>query len=264
MIIATPDVTIAVAKAILEVRRSASVPSVIGCMDSSLLAICHPSNQFSLDHRVIVLADEIHCDFVTKGSKYTPFASLPNREIVDNSLTFKAASKTFSLSAMKAAWYFSTNPDLLERVSQNTRADLSTLGMVANLAALTEGDDWLDHLLVYIDGNREFAESYIRDEMPLVSYTKAQGTFLAWIDVREVVERIGAKQTAAEETDRSREFVTPEGIVQRWFAQNARVALNPGDSFGIGGEGHMRMNIATSRRLLERALGNMATALESV
>jgi len=246
---------------------------------ANVFILCNPQNptgnvwspedltrmgEICLDHRVIVLADEIHCDFVTKGSKYTPFASLPNREIVDNSLTFKAASKTFSLSAMKVAWYFSTNPDLLERVGENTRADLSTLGMVANLAALTEGDDWLDHLLVYIDANRDFAESYIRDQMPLVSYTKAQGTFLAWIDVREVVERIGAKQTAAEETDTSASFVTPEGIVQRWFAQNARVALNPECSFGTGGEGHMRMNIATSRRLLERALGNMANALERV
>ena len=90
---------------------------------------------------MVVRADEIHCDFVTKGNKYTPFASLPNREIVDNSLTFKAASKSFSLAAMKAAWYFATNPDSLARERTNTRADLSTLGMVANLAALTEGED---------------------------------------------------------------------------------------------------------------------------
>ena len=71
--------------------------------------------EICLRHRVIVLADEIHCDFVTAGNSYTPFASLPDREIVANSLTFKAASKTFSLAGMKAGWYFSTNPDLLER-----------------------------------------------------------------------------------------------------------------------------------------------------
>ncbi len=246
---------------------------------ANVFILCNPQNptgniwspadltrigEICLDHRVIVLADEIHCDFVTNGNKYTPFASLPNREIVNNSITFKAASKTFSLAAMKAAWYFSTNLDLLERVRANTRADLSTLGMVANLAALTEGEDWLDQLLPYIDGNHDFAETYITNKMPLVKYTKAQGTYLAWIDVSEVVERIGAKQTASEEANASGRLVSPEQIVQRWFAENAKVALNPGHSYGTGGEGHMRMNIASPRKLLEQAFDNMTIALERV
>ena len=220
--------------------------------------------EICLEHRVVVFADEIHCDFVMKGQKYTPFASLPNRDIVDNSLTFKAASKTFSLAAMKAAWYFSTNPDYLTRVRANTRADLSTLGMVANRAALTEGEDWLDQLLPYIDGNHDFAESYIRDNVPHVKYTKAQGTYLAWLDVGDVVDRIGAKQTAAEESKTSVGVVSPEDIVQRWLAEHARVYLNPGDNYGTGGADHMRMNLATSRRLIERALDNMAEALAKV
>ena len=196
------------------------------------------------DSRVIVFADEIHCDFVTKGNTYTPFASLPNQEVVDNSITFKAASKTFSLAAMKAAWYFSTNLDLLERIRTNTRADLSTLGVVANLAALTEGDDWLDQLLPYIDANHDLAATYIKDNVPHVKYSKAQGTYLSWIDVSEVAKRID-----------------PDQSVQRWFAENARIALNAGGSYGLGGEGHMRMNIASPRPLIQRALENMAEAL---
>ena len=97
--------------------------------------------------------------------------------------------------------------------------------------------------------------------MPLVKYTKAQGTYLAWLDVSEVVEKIGAESMAAEESAISETEVTPEEIVQRWFAENARVYLNSGSSYGTGGAGHMRMNLATSRRLVERALGNMASAL---
>jgi len=200
--------------------------------------------EICLEHRVIVFADEIHCDFVTKGNAYTPFASLPNQEVVDNSITFKAASKTFSLAAMKAAWYFSTNLDLLERIRTNTRADLSTLGVIANLAALTEGDDWLDQLLPYIDANHDLAARYIKDNVPHVKYSKAQGTYLAWIDVSEVAKRIG-----------------PDQSVQRWFAENARIALNAGGSYGIGGDGNMRMNIASPRPLIQRALENMAEAL---
>ena len=176
-------------------------------------------------------------------------------------LTFKAASKTFNLAGMKVAWYFSTNPDLLARARANTRADLTTPGLVANHAGLTEGEPWLDQMLVYIDGNHDFAESYIRDRVPLVKYRKAQATYLAWLDVSELVERIGAKRTAAEESEVSTEAVTPEDIVQRWLANNAGVFLSPGASFGTGGAGHMRMNLGTSRRLIERALDNMATAL---
>lgn len=216
--------------------------------------------EICLEHRVPVLADEIHCDFVMKGQKYTPFASLPNRDVVDNSLTFKSNSKTFSLAANKVAWYFSTNPDYLERVKANTRADLSTLGMIACRAALNEGKEWLDQLLVYLDGNHDFAESYVREHVPLVKYKKAQGTFLAWLDFSELVDRIGAEESAARESKTSVDPVTAEDVVQRWLAENARIYLNQGPSYGTGGSGHMRMNIATSRKLIERALGNMSAA----
>ena len=220
--------------------------------------------EICLRHRVVVLADEIHCDFVTRGQRYTPFASLSNRAIVDNSLTFKAASKSFSLAGMKVAWYFSTNPDYLARVRENTRADLTTLGMVANHAALTEGEPWLDQVNDYLDDNHEFAESYIRDRMSHVKYAKAQGTYLAWLDVSEVVRRVGAERTAAEESASATEPVAAEDVMQRWFAENAGVFLSPGDGYGTGGAGHMRMNLATSRRLLERALDNMAGALARI
>ena len=217
--------------------------------------------EICLEHRVVILVDEIHCDFIRSEENYVPFASLPNREIVDNSITFKSASKSFSLSGLKVAWYFSTNRDYFERVRSNTRRTLNTLALVASHAALTEGEDWLDELRLYIDGNHDFAEAYIRENMPLVKYSKAQGTYLAWLDVSEVIERIGAERTASEERASLGTGVTPEHIVQRWLVENARVYMNRGSSYGNGGAGHMRMNLATSRRLVERALENMASAL---
>ncbi len=215
--------------------------------------------EMCLRHGVVVLADEIHCDFVTKGQRYTPFASLPNKDVVNNSLTFKAASKSFSISSMKSAWFFSTNPDYLARVRANNRTDLTTLGMVANQAALNEGEDWLDQLLTYIDSNHDFVEAYVKHRMPLVRYTKAQGTFLAWLDVSQVVDKIGARRAAAEAST-SRRSVSPEAVVERWFVDNAKVHMNPGSSYR--GAGHMRMNIGTTRKLVEVALDNMANALE--
>jgi cysteine-S-conjugate beta-lyase len=210
--------------------------------------------QICLDKRVIVFADEIWCDFVNKGSTYTPFASLPDKRIVDNSITFKAASKSFNLAAMKVAWYFSTNPNLLERIRSYTRADLNTLGMVATKAALTEGDEWFDQLLAYIDGSHDYMEQYIRANVPLVKYRKPQATFVAWLDVNDLVDRIGARGKAD----------PPSQIAQQWFADHARIFLSPGHTFGLGGASHMRANIGLPRPLLKKALDNMAGALANV
>ena len=243
---------------------------------TNVFILCNPNNptgncwtpeeltrlgEICLKHRVVVLADEIHCDFVTKGNRYTPFASLPNREIVDNSLTFMAASKTFSLAAMKSAWFFSTNPDYLARVKANNRIDLNSFGIVANRAALNEGEDWLDQLRPYIDGNHEFVAAYVKEKMPLVKYTKAQGTYLAWLDVSAVSEKIGARQAAVDASRTSKTPVTPGMVVERWFVEHAKVHMNPGSEYGTGGEGHMRMNLGTSRKLIALALDNMARAL---
>jgi cystathionine beta-lyase len=244
---------------------------------ANVFMLCNPQNptgncwspedltrmgEICLRHKVIVFADEIHCDFVMKGQTYTPFASLPDRDIVDNSITFKAASKTFSLAAIKVAWYFSTNPDLLQRIKTNSRADVTTLGLVANHAGMTEGEPWLDQCRAYIDGNHDLVESYVQDRIPLMKYKKAQGTYLAWLDVSQVVDKIHAKEIAAKESVSSVNPVSPELVVQRWLAENARVYLNPGSTFGTGGAGHMRMNIATSRRMLKHALDNIAAALD--
>ncbi len=243
---------------------------------SNVFILCNPQNptgnawspqeltrmgEICLEHRVVMLVDEIHCDFIRSDAAYTAFASLPNKEIVDNSITFKSASKSFSMSGLKVAWYFSNNRDYLERIGANSRGSLNTLGVEANHAALTEGDDWLDGLLPYLDGNHEYVESYVAENIPLVKYRKAQGTYLAWLDVTDLGERIGAERTAAEERASSGTEVTADEIVQRWLVENARIYLNAGSSYGAGGAGHMRMNLGTSRRLVERALENMAEAL---
>ncbi len=247
--------------------------------DTNTLILCNPHNptgncwskedlmklgRLCLERRVVVLADEIHCDLIMKGQKFTPFASLPDKDIVHNSLTFKAISKTFSLAAMKSAYFFSTNPDYLEKVKANHRANANTLGVVANQAAYNEGEAWLDQLLPYLEGNHDYVEANVRDKMPLVKYTKAQATYLAWLDVGKVGEKIGAMEQAARETkvqDASLPAVTPETIVERWFVEKARVHLNAGSSYGTGGAGHMRMNLGTSRKLIAKACDNMAAAL---
>ena len=250
--------------------------------DTHTLILCNPQNptgnvwskddlmavgEICLRRRVVVLADEIHCDFVHAGNKYTPFATLPNEAVVRNSVTFKSASKSFNLVGTKCAYFFSTNPEYLARIRAWHREEITTLGVVAHRAAYTEGDGWLDQLRTYIDGNMTFVADYAAKNIPLVRMVKPQGTYLAWLDVSAVVDKVGAR-AAAEQQNRQRDPalspLTPSHVMEKWFVEHARVQLNPGGGFGTGGAERMRMNCGTSRKMLERALGNLASALRAV
>jgi bifunctional pyridoxal-dependent enzyme with beta-cystathionase and maltose regulon repressor activities len=95
---------------------------------------------------------------------------------------------------------------------------------------------------------------------------KAQGTYLAWLDVTRVIEKIGAAQLAADANRHNNaggKPVTPEMMVERWFVSHAKVQLNAGTNYSRDGAGHMRMNIATSRKTLALALTNIADALKA-
>ena len=222
--------------------------------------------EICLKHKVVVLADEIHCDFVTKGHKYTPFATLPNKAIVNNSITFKAASKSFGLAAMKCAWFFSDNADYIAKVKANNKADLTTLGMIASKAAYSGGEEWLNECVSYIDANHDYVESYIKANIPMIKLVKPQGTYLTWLDVSAVANKINAKQLAAEASKTqaaSMKPLTAEQMVERHFVKAAKVHMNAGSSYGYGGANHMRMNIASSRKTLELALNNLAAALRT-
>lgn len=222
--------------------------------------------EICLKRGVVVLADEIHCDFVGKGHKYTPFATLPDKAIVNNSLTFKAASKSFGLAAHKIGWFHSTNPELLAKVRANHRADLNTLGVIANQAAYAGGEDWLNQVVEYIDGNHTFAVEFIRKNIPAIKAYRAEGTYLLWLDMTALAQKIDSPRLAAEH-NRTKPADAPtlnaEQMLERWLVKNARVHLNQGRSYGPGGENHMRMNIATSRQTLTKALTNLQQALAS-
>jgi cystathionine beta-lyase len=248
--------------------------------DTKSLILCNPSNptgnvwtaaeltavgELCTRRGVVVLVDEIHCDFVTPGHKYTPYCLLPNREVVMNSVTFKSASKAFSLSALKCGWMYSDNASYIARIAATGHSgDINTLGVVATQAAYTGGEPWLAELVAYIDANHDFTEKYLREKAPLIRYTKAQGTYLAWLDVNPLIAKLGAVEKAAAAT-RQRPAgarpVTASMLVQEFLVKQAKVQINPGSAYGFVGEGRMRMNLATSRKTLALALDNIAGAL---
>ena len=244
--------------------------------DTHALLLCNPQNptgnvwsekdltrigKLCLEHDVLVLADEIHCDFVRTDVKYTPFASLRDKDIVDNSVTYKGLSKTFSLAAMKSSYYFCTDPVLAARIKRNHRSSQNSLGMIANEAAYRDGADWLDQLLPYIDSNHTLVENYLSEKLPSVGYTKAQGTYFGWLDFGNLMNAIGAEKEAMT-TQISDAPKTPTQILEKWLVTNAKVQLNPGSSYGKGSETFMRMNLGTSKANITHALDNIAQAIE--
>ena len=148
----------------------------------------------------------------------------------------------------------------------NNRADLTTLGMIASKSAYEGGEEWLNACNDYIDGNHDFVESYIKANIPMIKVYKPQGTYLSWLDVSAVAEKIDAKQLAIEANKSIKpgtKPLSPEQMVERHFVKTAKVHMNAGTSYGSGGAGHMRMNIGTSRKTLELALNNLARALKT-
>ena len=246
--------------------------------DTHTMLLCNPQNptgnvwseddllrigELCLKHQVIVLSDEIHMDMVRPGHKITPFASLPDKDIVNNSLSFRAITKTFSMPASKNAYWFSTNPVLQERVKKNHQAGINTLGVVANTAAYQHGRDWLDQMLVYLDGNHQFVEDYIKENMPEVGYTRSQGTFLSWLHFDGIMERTGAveKAVASQLTDNP---LTASEMFEDWLVENSGMQLNDGQGYGKGGERCMRMNVGCSRRTLNTALNGIAESVKNI
>lgn len=224
-------------------------------------------------HDIIVLSDEIHCDFINEGHQYVPFSTLP-RELVDNSLTFKSGSKSFSLAAHKCAWFFSTNPKLFEATNARSFPVISNTAFVAEQAALSGGEDWLRQCVAYVNANLHFAHRYIAEHIPGIQIGREpEGTYLMWLDISKVAERIGAKATAADANRTARPLdpftkkpilMTEADVASDWIARNADVFLESGAGFGPGGQDHLRMNVATSRATLRAALDSLANSLRKL
>ncbi|HEV8586136.1 MAG TPA: PatB family C-S lyase [Methylomirabilota bacterium] len=191
-----------------------------------------------------IVADEIHCDLLLDGRQHVPIASL-SPEIEQRTITFMSPSKTFNLPGLKCAVAIVPNPKLRERLT-TAMGDLMSkpniLGHTAAVAAYRGGDAWLEALLRYLAGNRDFLGKEVPHRLPGVTVAPAEATYLAWLDCR------GAR--------------IPGGDPYIFFLERAKVALNDGKLFGSGGEGFVRLNFGCPRALLTEGLERMAKALQ--
>jgi cysteine-S-conjugate beta-lyase len=189
-------------------------------------------------HRVRVLADEIHAPLVYPRTSFVPYLSLPG---VDG-FAFESASKAWNLAGLKAALVVA-GPEAAEdlgRIMPESQSAAGMFGVIASEAAFRYGGPWLDSLLTGLDANRRLLQEVLAAELPEVRYRVPDATFLAWLDCRAL--QLG---------DDPAEF----------FLNQARVAVNPGPSFGAVGRGFVRLNFATHPRLLTTAVHEMGAAV---
>ena len=202
--------------------------------------------EICLRHNVVIITDEIHMDFVYPGRSHTIFNSL-STELAEQTVLCTAPSKTFNLAGLQVANIFIANENLrLEFRAEMNRSgysEIGIMGLVACQAAYKYGADWLDELLIYLQGNLSWLEKYMETEMPQVSLVRPEGTYLVWLDFRRVLP---------EDLERKR-FITGD----------ARLWLDEGTMFGAEGSGYERVNIACPRATLELAMQQLRTALNS-
>lgn len=200
--------------------------------------------QICLENDILVIADEIHNDLVYSGYKHIMFASL-KEEFAMNSITCTAPSKTFNLAGMQASNIIIPNPKLMEgfrrTLERNSIGGQNPLSIVALEAAYNEGEEWLEQLLEYLEGNIEFIHEYLAKYLPKAKLIKPEATYLGWIDLR-AYEEDGEK-------------------LEKLLAHEGKVALDGGTWFGEGGAGFMRLNYACPRTLLEEGLKRICTAI---
>ena len=204
---------------------------------STLATIC-------LQHHVLIVADEIHHDFVRPGFRHTTLASL-SADIAQHTITCTAPSKTFNLAGLQCSNIFIENPALRQKFRRTIdRAGYSqpnALGLFAAQAAYEKGLPWLTELRAYLEENLARTKEFLARELPRVTLIEPEGTYLLWLDFR-------AYDLSAKALD--------DLIVHK-----AKLWLDSGHIFGADGEGFERLNIACPWQTLERGLEQLAAAL---
>lgn len=199
-----------------------------------------------LRNGVTVVADEIHCELVYQGFKYTPFASLSDA-FLHRSVTCVSPSKAFNIAGLQIANIVAFDNDLRSRIDKainiNEVCDVNPFGVAATIATYNEGEEWLNQLVDYLHGNYEAMAEFCRRELAEFPITRLEGTYLVWMDCSS----LGMSSDALEHA----------------LLDDARLWLNAGTMYGAEGEGYMRWNIACPRSVMLDGLNRFLNFVRS-
>lgn len=195
----------------------------------------------------LVISDEIHADLTLPAYHHTTFALVSERARM-NSIVFMSPSKAFNMPGVASSYAIIENDKIRHRFREFMEASEFCEGhLFAYLtvaAAYSNGTEWLDQVVAYIQGNIDFAEAYLKENIPAIRMIRPQASYLIFLDCRG----LGLNQ---------------EGL-KDFFANDVRLALNDGAMFGKEGEGFMRINVACPRSLLQKALEQLKAAVQAI
>ena len=230
--------------------------------DVKLFILCSPHNpvgrvwseeelikigDICVKHNVLVVADEIHEEFIYEGFKHHVFANL-KPEFSEIAITCTAPSKTFNLAGLQVSNIFIANADIRHKFKksmiQTGYCESNSMGLVACQAAYAHGRDWLDQLKVYLAQNLDFTRKFLAEKIPQIKLVEPQGTYLIWLDC-----------SALNLDDKALEDL---------IVNKAKLWLDAGIMFGPEGSGFQRINITCPRATLEKALLQLEAAVKAL
>lgn len=227
-----------------------------------MLVLCTPHNpggriwsreelekmaEICLKYHVLVVADEIHHDFILPGHEFTEWASIDDK-MTQNSIICTAPSKTFNIAGLGLSNIFIPDENIrkafteeLERASMEAS---NVISLEACKAAYTYGDTWLDELLVYLEDNVALVRDFLKEKLPQIKMMEPDGTYLIWLDF----SALGMDSDALDD----------------FLIHKAKVWMNKGTVFGDGGECCFRMNLGSPRAVIQKALEQIYEAVNAL
>jgi cysteine-S-conjugate beta-lyase len=229
--------------------------------EAKLFIFCHPHNpggrvwdrptlervaELCAEKGVLVISDEIHADMTFHSYRHIPFASV-SEAARDNTITFMSPSKTFNVPGLINSYWVIPNDRLRRQYSHaldSIDLHVNLFGFEATRAAYTQGEEWLDQLVDYLEGNARTVVDYCEKHIPQVSAMMPQASFLVWLDF----SALGLDKTA----------------LRKFVIEKAALGLNDGPTFGIGGEGHQRINVGCPRSVVLDAMERLEKAVKAM
>jgi cystathionine beta-lyase len=229
---------------------------------AKMLILCNPHNpigrvwtreellklgEICVRYGIRVVSDEIHSDLIYKGNKHTAFGMI-SEDFFKNSITCAAPTKTFNIAGLQASYVIFPNEEEKQIFNKAWNfIDITRnncFGLVATEAAYRQGEEWLEQLLEYLQGNVDLVNDYCKKYISKIKPNRPEGTYLIWIDCREL----------GMDKDQLTKFMVEE----------VKVVFNDGYAFGTEGEGYIRMNIACPRSIVQEALDRLKRAIDKL
>ncbi len=192
-------------------------------------------------HQLWVISDEIHCDLLRLGQHHTPLGKvMPDYKRL---ITCMAPSKTFNLAGMMISNVIIRDEDMRKIWLDRHYNFDNPLSIAAAQAAYEKGDEWLQELRAYLDGNFEFTVNYLKEHLPKAKCRISEATYLAWVDLSAYFE--------------------PDEHLPLFFAYKAGVLLEGGNMFVQSSDGFIRLNLACPRATVEEGLRRICEAVNT-